>query len=66
MQTAAQVRARIAALTVDDAVIASEILAEISAGRDDFADRLMVMSGLGDLGVADLEHLCRRPRRRLR
>lgn len=60
MQTAAQVRDRIRSLTVDDAVIASAILAEISAGHEEMADRLMVISGLGDLDVADLERLCRR------
>jgi hypothetical protein len=60
MQTTAQVRTRIQSLTVDDAVTASAVLAEISAGREDAADRLTVMAGLGDLDVPDLEHLCRR------
>ena len=60
MTTAAQVRDRIAALTVDDAVIASAILAEVSAGREEAADRLYIASGLGDLDVPDLEYLCRR------
>jgi hypothetical protein len=60
MRTAAQVRDRLDSLTLEDAVNASAILAEISAGHEEAADRLMNMAGLGDLEVADLEHLCRR------
>jgi len=59
-QTAAQVRDRLASLTYDDATAAAEILREISAGHEEAADRLMFTSGLGDLDVADLEHVCRR------
>lgn len=59
-QTTAQVRDRLQSLTVDDAVIASAILAEISAGHEEGAERLFAQSGLGDLDVADLEDLCRR------
>lgn len=60
MQTTAQIRDRIAALTVDDAVIASAVLSEISAGREEAAERLLAQSGLADLSVPDLERLCRR------
>ncbi len=45
-------------LTVDDAIIAPAILAEVYAGHEDFADRLAVMARLTDLDVPDLEHLC--------
>ena len=59
-QTAAQVRARLDALTYDDATQAALILEEIHAGHEQAAEDLCVASGLGDLGVPDLEHLCRR------
>ena len=59
-QTAAQVRARLQALTYDDATQAAAILEEIHAGHEQAAEELCVASGLGDLDVPDLEHLCRR------
>ncbi len=60
MQTADQIRNRIDSLTVDDAVIASAILSEISAGHEEFADRLARMGRLGWLTNDELAALCAR------
>jgi len=45
-------------LTADDAVCASAILAEVSAGHEEAAERLAVTCGLDDLSTEELEVLC--------
>ena len=45
-------------LTADDAVRASAILAEVSAGHEEAAERLAVTCGLDGLSTEELEVLC--------
>lgn len=60
MTTATVVLAQIAGqvYTVDDAISASAVLAEVSAGHEEAAERLACMAGLEGLGGEELEALC--------
>ncbi len=46
-------------LTADDAVCASAVLAEVSAGHEEAAARLAVQCRIDDLSNEELEALCR-------
>ncbi|HLK78202.1 MAG TPA: hypothetical protein VKU77_31700 [Streptosporangiaceae bacterium] len=45
-------------LTVDDAVCASAVLAEVSAGHEEAAARLAVQCQIDDLTNQEMEALC--------
>ena len=47
-------------LTIDDAVIASAVLAEVSAGHEEFAGRLAKMGRIDHLTNDEMAALCDR------
>lgn len=51
-----QIRSQV--YTVDDAIGASAVLAEVSAGHEEGAGRLAVQAGLDGLANDELEALC--------
>lgn len=51
-----QIRGRL--FTVDDAISASAVLAEVSAGHEEAAERLACQCGLEGLSGEELEALC--------
>ena len=44
--------------TLEDAISAAAVLAEVQAGHEDGAQRLAIQSALDDLSVEEMEALC--------